>query len=252
MKETTQKTDDQGPKSVAIIMDGNGRWAKERGMPRSEGHRKGVDNLREILRSAYTQGITHLTVYAFSTENWLRPEDEVSLLMNLLASSLKRYTKELIKQKVRLHTIGQIEAMPPKVQSEIHKAKAATAHFEDYHFTLALNYGSRTETVEAVQRYTSAVQSGKENPKALDWESFSQYLNTKSMPDPDLFIRTSGEVRTSNFLLLQSAYSEMYFTPTYWPDFGPEKLAEAIEEYKGRQRRFGMTSEQVKTTEYGF
>ena len=243
---------DQGPKHVAIIMDGNGRWAKERGMPRSEGHRKGVDNLRDILRSAYTQGITHLTVYAFSTENWLRPEDEVSLLMNLLASSLKRYTKELVKQKVRLHTIGQIEAMPAKVRTEIERAKAATAQFDNYHFTIALNYGSRIETVEAVKRYTQAVHAGKEDPESLDWERFSNYLDTENTPDPDLFIRTSGEIRTSNFLLLQSAYSEMIFTRIYWPDFGPDELAEAIEEYKRRQRRFGMTSEQVTPSGYGF
>jgi undecaprenyl diphosphate synthase len=233
-------------------MDGNGRWAKERGMPRSEGHRKGVDNLREILRNAYTQGISHLTVYAFSTENWLRPEDEVTLLMNLLASSLKRYTKDLIKQKVRLHTIGRIEALPANVQSEIQKAKAKTAHFEDYHFTLALNYGSRMETLDAVKRYTQALLEGRTSLESLDWEAFRHYLDTADMPDPDLFIRTSGEVRTSNFLLLQSAYSEMIFTRTYWPDFGPEALAEALEEYKRRQRRFGMTSEQVKPSEYGF
>ena len=252
MTKPLQSTEDQGPKHIAIIMDGNGRWAKERGMPRSEGHRKGVDNLREILRTVYTHGVTHLTVYAFSTENWLRPQSEVNVLMNLLTHSLKRYTKELTKQGVRLHTIGDTTALPEKVQAELAKAKAATAHFQDYHFTLALNYGSRPEVIHAVKRYIHALQSGNESLESLDWERFSNYLDTAAMPDPDLFIRTSGEVRTSNFLLLQSAYSEMYFTPTYWPDFGPEALTQAIETYKGRQRRFGMTGEQLLKTGYGF
>ncbi|GAB4276798.1 MAG: isoprenyl transferase [Opitutales bacterium] len=250
-----ETTDSQGPLHVSIIMDGNGRWAQERGLPRTEGHRRGVDNLHQILRSAFSHKLRYLTVYAFSSENWLRPKAEVDMLMRLLASSLKKYTKDLVEQKIRLHTIGRVEELPASVRKELDKAKRATADFTDYHFTIALNYGSRLEIVDAVKRYTAEVQSGNEAPENLNWETLSRYLDTRNLPDPDLFIRTSGELRTSNFLLMQSAYSEMYFTPTYWPDFGPERFAEAIAAYQHRERRYGMTGEQVNphsSPVYGF
>ena len=234
------------PHHVAIIMDGNGRWAKQRGLPRIEGHRRGVESVRTTINAARDLGIHFLTLYAFSAENWQRPPDEVSALMGLLELFLRRETKTLVKNRVRLHTIGRIEELPAGPLKELKHAIAATRHFKEWNLVLALNYGSRTELVDAARDFAAAVVAGKENPAELSWSAFSQYLSTAGLPDPDLLIRTSGETRLSNFLLLQCAYAELIFSPVLWPDFSKADLAAAIAEYQCRERRFGLTGEQVK------
>ena len=228
-------------------MDGNGRWARQRGLPRIEGHRRGVETVRKIVEASGNEGVHYLTLFAFSAENWNRPRGEVSALMLLLEQFLRRETAELVRQKIQLHTIGRIEDLPAKVQRELARAKEATAGFRDWHLVLALNYGSRTEVADAAAAYARAVQEGRENVEACSWESFSRYLYTDGMPDPDLIIRTSGESRISNFLLMQGAYSEMIFSPRLWPDFTPDDFRAALREYAGRERRFGLTGEQVKS-----
>ena len=235
------------PRHVAIIMDGNGRWARQRGLPRIEGHRRGVETVRKIVEASGKEGVHYLTLFAFSAENWKRPRAEVSALMLMLEQFLRRETEELVRQKIRLHTIGRIEELPAKVKRELERAQEATAHFRDWHLVLALNYGSRTEIADAAAAYARAVQEGRENPAISNWETFSRYLYTDGMPDPDLIIRTSGESRISNFLLMQGAYSEMIFSPLLWPDFTPGHFRAALREYAGRERRFGQTGEQVKT-----
>ena len=234
------------PLHVAIIMDGNGRWAKQHGLPRIEGHRRGVESVRMAIDAARGLGIHYLTLYAFSVENWQRPPDEVSALMGLLEFFLRRETKTLIKNRVRLHAIGRIDELPAGPLKELKHAIAATRHFTEWNLVLALNYGSRTELVDAARAYAAAVAAGRENPAETSWGTFSQYLYTADLPDPDLLIRTSGETRLSNFLLLQCAYAELIFSPILWPDFTKADLAAAIEEYQRRERRFGLTSEQVK------
>jgi len=226
-------------------MDGNGRWAKQRKLPRIEGHRRGVETVRSIIDAARDHGVKFLTLYAFSVENWKRPQDEVAGLMTLLDYFLKKETKTLIKNKVRLLTIGRTDEMPEAVRKRLVSAKEATAHFSDHTLVLALNYGSRTEVLDAARAYAKATASGKQNPDDDSWESFSRYLYTADIPDPDLVIRTSGEVRVSNFLLLQAAYAEFIFTPVLWPDFTKEEFAAALADYAKRERRFGLTSEQV-------
>jgi len=235
------------PRHVAIIMDGNGRWARQRGLPRIEGHRRGVETVRDIVEAAGKEGIRYLTLFAFSVENWRRPPDEVSALMLLLGQFLKRETKELLKQKIRLHTIGRTEELPDNVQAELARAKEATAAFTEWHLVLALNYGSRTEIADAAAAYALAAVAGREDPANCTWETFSRYLYTDGLPDPDLIIRTSGENRVSNFLLMQGAYSEMIFSPQLWPDFTPADFHAALEEYAGRERRFGQTGEQIQS-----
>ncbi len=233
------------PHHVAIIMDGNGRWAKQRGLPRIEGHRRGVESVRTAIDAARDLGIHYLTLYAFSAENWQRPPDEVSALMGLLEFFLRRETRTLIKNRVRLHAIGRIEELPAGPLKELKRAIAATRHFTEWNLVLALNYGSRTELVDAAQAYSAAVVAGREDPAGISWSSFSRYLYTAGLPDPDLLIRTSGETRLSNFLLLQCSYAELIFTPVLWPDFTKADLAAALEEYQRRERRFGLTGEQV-------
>ena len=233
------------PTHVAIIMDGNGRWAKQRKLPRIEGHRRGVETVRSIIDAAREYGVKYLTLYAFSVENWKRPEDEVAGLMTLLDYFLKRETKTLVKNQVRLLTIGRTEGMPETVRDRLAEAKKATAHFTGHTLILALNYGSRSEIVDAARAYAKAVASGKQNPDDDSWESFSRHLYTADIPDPDLVIRTSGETRISNFLLMQSAYAEFIFTPVLWPDFSKEEFAAALANYASRERRYGLTSEQV-------
>ena len=234
------------PKHVAIIMDGNGRWARQRGLPRIEGHRRGVETVRRIVEASGQLGVRYLTLYAFSVENWKRPATEVDALMNLLRRFLRRETKELIRQKIRLHTIGRVQELPSAVLKELARAQNATAHFQDWHLILALNYGSRTEVADAAGAYAREVAAGREDPAQCDYERFSRYFYTKGLPDPDLLIRTSGESRISNFLLVQSAYTELIFTPVLWPDFSADDYRIALEEYARRERRFGATGEQLK------
>ncbi|HTQ29664.1 MAG TPA: isoprenyl transferase [Opitutaceae bacterium] len=235
------------PAHVAIIMDGNGRWARQRGLPRIEGHRRGVETVREIVDAARELGVRCLTLYAFSVENWQRPADEVGALMSLLEFFLKRELKSLVKNRVRLRTIGRTHELPGPVQTQLQRTLDATAHFTDYTLVLALNYGSRTELVDAARAYAAAVAAGREKLNDSSWATFSRYLYTADLPDPDLVIRTSGETRVSNFLLLQAAYAEFVFTPVLWPDFTKAHLAEAIAVFARRERRFGLTGEQVKT-----
>ncbi len=234
------------PTHVAIIMDGNGRWARQRGLPRIEGHRQGVENVRRIVEVARDLDLRYLTLYAFSAENWRRPVEEVGALMGLLEIFLERYTRDLERDKIRLRVIGRYEELPARPLACLERALARTAGFTERTLVLALNYGSRQETLEAVRAYAEAVKAGREDVSALDWPRFSSYLHTAGMPDPDLIIRTSGESRLSNFLLLQAAYAEMYFSPVYWPEFSRAHLVEAIEAFKRRERRFGQTGEQVR------
>jgi undecaprenyl diphosphate synthase len=236
------------PQHVAIIMDGNGRWAKQRGLPRLEGHRRGVETVRTVVDAARELGIRYITLYAFSVENWKRPTDEVSGLMGLLDYFLKRELDNLIKNRVRLLTIGRTDALPANVRRELQRVTDATKDFPDWTLVLALNYGSRTEVADAARAYATAVQDGREKLDDGSWETFSRYLYTADrIPDPDLLIRTSGEQRVSNFMLLQCAYSEMVFTPVLWPDFGKADLQSALDEYGRRERRYGLTTEQIKS-----
>ncbi len=234
------------PQHVAIIMDGNGRWAKQRGLPRLEGHRRGVETVRTVVDAAREIGIRYITLYAFSVENWKRPGEEVSGLMGLLDFFLKRELNNLIKEKVRLRTIGRTEALPENVRRELERVKEATKNFNDWNLVLALNYGAQTEAADAARAYAEAVAAGREKPDEASWERFRRYLYTADLPEPDLLIRTSGELRVSNFLMLQLAYAEMIFTPTLWPDFGKADLQAAVDEYNRRERRYGLTTEQIK------
>ncbi len=236
------------PHHVAIIMDGNGRWAKQRGLPRIEGHRRGVETVRTTTFAARDLGVKMLTLYAFSVENWKRPQDEVGALMGLLEYYLKKELETFVRDRVRLRTIGRTEEMPASIQKLLRATMEETKQFTDYTLVLALNYGARSEIVDAARAYASAVAAGKEKLNDGSWQSFSRYLYTADMPDPDLVIRTSGETRISNFLLMQAAYAEFVFTPVLWPDFTKADLAAAIAEFAKRERRFGLTSEQLKPT----
>jgi undecaprenyl diphosphate synthase len=227
-------------------MDGNGRWARQRGLPRLEGHRRGVETVRTIVDATRELGIRCVTLYAFSVENWKRPQDEVGGLMNLLDIFLSRETASLIKNRVRLLTIGRTEDLPEIVRRRLEDTIQATAKFTDFTLVLALNYGARTEIVDAARAYAAAVAAGKEKLNDSSWATFSRYLYTAGLPDPDLIIRTSGETRVSNFLLLQGAYAEYYFAPVLWPDFSKADLIAALAEYGRRERRYGQTGEQVK------
>lgn len=239
----------QIPQHVAIIMDGNGRWAKQRGLPRLEGHRRGVETVRTVVDAAREIGIRYITLYAFSVENWKRPPEEVSGLMGLLDYFLKRELDNLIRNRVRLLTIGRTQELPANVRRELDRVIDATKDFTEWTLVLALNYGARTEAADAARAYAAAVQAGREDPANASWETFSRYLYTGAagIPEPDLLIRTSGEQRISNFLMLQLAYAEMVFTPVAWPDFGKADLQAAVDEYARRERRYGQTTEQLKT-----
>jgi len=234
----------QVPTHIAIIMDGNGRWAQQRGLPRIEGHRRGVETVRRVIDSTREFGVRMLTLYAFSAENWRRPQDEVGGLMGLLELYLKRELKTFVKNRIRLRTIGRTHELPAAAQRQLQRTIEATRDFDDYTLTLALNYGSRSEVVDAAQGYAATLAAGEIAPDDRSWESFSRHLYTAGLPDPDLVIRTSGETRLSNFLLLQAAYAEFVFTPVLWPDFGKNDLAQAIAEYSRRERRYGKTSTQ--------
>ena len=227
-------------------MDGNGRWANERGLPRIEGHRRGADAVKRALKAAQENGVKIITLYAFSVENWNRPKDEVDALMQLLDRFLKDQLTELVKRKIRLRVVGRYQELPEHIRERLSHVESATAEFTDYTLALALNYGARTEVVDAARAIAQAAQAGKINPDELDYEQFAQHLYTKDLPDPDLVIRTSGEARLSNFLLLQAAYAEIYFTPVLWPDFDEKQFKLALTDYAARERRYGQTAEQLQ------
>lgn len=227
------------PTHVAVIMDGNGRWAKQRHLPRVEGHRNGVESVRAIVRACGEVGIKYLTLYAFSVENWNRPKDEVDTLMKYLARFLKTEIGELNRSNVRLEAIGQIYRLPEFVQEQLEKSRAALAKNNGLTLTLALSYGGRTEIVEAVRNIAAKVKAGTIDPAEITEQVVAQHLYTRNYPDPDLLIRTSGELRISNFLLWQISYAELFVTPTLWPDFRKPQLFEALEDYARRHRRFG-------------
>ena len=227
------------PRHVAVIMDGNGRWAKSRHLPRIEGHRRGADSAREIIRAAGEVGIKYLTLYAFSAENWNRPKDEVEALMKYLVHYLKTETKELNKNNVRLEVIGQIHRLPENVQGHLAKSIATLSKNNGLTLIMALSYGSRIEIVEAVRNIAAKVKQGKMDPADITEKVISDHLWTRHWPDPDLLIRTSGEMRVSNFLLWQISYAELVITPTLWPDFKKPQFLAALEEYARRHRRFG-------------
>ncbi len=228
------------PTHVAIIMDGNGRWAKQRHLPRVEGHRNGVESVRSVVRTCGELGIKYLTLYAFSVENWNRPKDEVDTLMKYLARFLKNEIGELNRNNVRLEAIGQIYRLPEFVQEQLQKTKAALAKNNGLTLVLALSYGGRTELVEAMRAVAEKVKKGGIEPAEINEQVISQHLYTHQWPDPDLLVRTSGEMRVSNFLLWQISYAELVVTQTLWPDFRKPQLYEALEEYARRQRRFGL------------
>ena len=233
---------DRIPKHVAIIMDGNGRWAIQRGLPRTEGHRNGVENLRRILRTAVECGVEILTIYAFSTENWNRPKYEVEMLMRLLEMFLERELDELHKNGVQLRHIGELDGVPARLQKRIRKGLELTKDNSRLILNVAFNYGGRGEIVRAVRRIVEEGIPAENNNEDL----INHYLYTCGQPDPDLIIRTSGELRVSNFLIWQGSYSEYYTTPTYWPDFDETEFRKALAEYTSRKRRFGQTDEQIE------
>ncbi|MGB8368046.1 MAG: isoprenyl transferase [Verrucomicrobiia bacterium] len=227
------------PQHVAIIMDGNGRWAKQRSLPRIEGHRQGAESARTIIRTSGELGIKYLTLYAFSAENWNRPKDEVDALMKYLIHYLKTETPELNKNNVRLEVIGQIYRLPENVQEPLKKSIATLSKNNGLTLVMALSYGSRIEIVDAVRGIAEKVRRGKLDPADINEQVFAQHLYTRNIPDPDLLIRTSGEMRVSNFLLWQISYAELVITPTLWPDFRKPQFFAALEEYARRHRRFG-------------
>ncbi len=234
------------PKHVAIIMDGNGRWAKKKGNSRIFGHKNGVTAVRETVEGAVEIGVKYLTLYAFSTENWNRPKEEVTALMSLLIEAIHNEIGKLIENNIQLKTIGDIQALPKNVQENLKGAIQKTSSNTGLNLIIALSYSSRWELLQAVKRIAKAVQRGELDPETLTDQTIQDHLVTRGIPDPDLLIRTSGELRISNFLLYQLAYSELYFTPVLWPDFRKDDFFKAILDFQKRERRFGKTSEQLK------
>lgn len=233
------------PRHVAVIMDGNGRWAKARGLPRVEGHRTGIRSVRVIVECARELHIPYLTLYAFSSENWGRPRAEVTLLMRLLGEFLERELPELARHGIRLRAIGETWLLPEAVRTSLERTISTTSGNEEMTLTLALSYAGRNEIARAAKRLAKEVAAGTVTPGDITEELFSSRLDTAGIPDPDLVIRTSGEIRVSNFLLWQSAYAEFVFTDTLWPDFGRAEFLAALEEFSRRDRRFGLTAEQA-------
>lgn len=231
------------PAHIAIILDGNGRWAKAKGMPRNYGHAQGSKNVERICEEAYRMGVKYLTVYAFSTENWNRPKDEVDALMKLLRNYMKTCLKTAAKNDMKVHVIGDKTGLDEDIRNRIAELEEATKDNGGLNFQIALNYGSRDEIVRAVRRVSEDVKEGKVKPEDIDEKMFETYLDTHGIPDPDLMIRTSGELRLSNYLLWQLAYTEFYFTDIPWPDFTKEELSKAIEQYNRRDRRYGGVKE---------
>ena len=234
------------PNHIAVIMDGNGRWAKQKGRPRVFGHKNGVTSVRQVIEGCAEIGVNYLTLYAFSTENWNRPKLEVKTLMALLVSSLKKELKTLQKNNIKLNTIGNLQNLPKKAQIEISEVIEKTKNNSSLTLTLALSYGSREEIVNVIKNISKKVVNNQLNVEEIDEKIINNHLYTFSLPDVDFMIRTSGEKRISNFLLWQIAYAELYFTDTLWPDFKKENLFKAILEYQSRERRFGKTSEQIE------
>jgi len=236
---------DKLPQHVAIIMDGNGRWAKRRGLTRIFGHQKGIQSVRDVVKTSRELGIKWLTLYAFSEENWKRPQYEIKALMNLLTRYLTTELKEMLDNGIRLLSIGQTEKLPPEVQRTLWQTIEKTARNKEMNLTLALSYGGRQEIVWAVKNMLKDIEKATLNIKQITEERLSRYLYTSNIPDPDLLIRTSGEYRISNFLLWQIAYAEIFISPVLWPDFHKERYLEALLDYQKRERRFGSTGEQI-------
>jgi undecaprenyl diphosphate synthase len=234
------------PRHVAVIMDGNGRWAKARGLPRIAGHRKGVESVRELVRACGEYGIGHLTLFAFSSENWRRPETEVRLLMELFLAALGKEVRRLHANGVRFRVIGDIERFGPKITDRIRDGEQLTRDNTGLTLTIAANYGGRWDIAEACRKLALEAVAGRLDPQTITPEHIESHLSMAGMPEPDLFIRTGGEQRISNFLLWQLAYTELYFTPVLWPDFGRDAFDAALQSFAGRQRRFGQTGEQVE------
>jgi undecaprenyl diphosphate synthase len=227
------------PRHIAIIMDGNGRWAAARGLPRGEGHRRGVEAVRRTVRAAIDLGIRHITLFSFSSENWTRPPTEVDFLFSLFRLYIRRDVAELHRRGVRITVIGRRDGLPADIRKMIEETEALTQANTTLELIFAFNYGSRDEIVRAVRAIAEEVKAGTLDPKGIDAETITRHLDTRSFPDPDLIVRTSGELRLSNFLLWQSAYAELVFLPVYWPDFGREALESAIGEFARRSRRYG-------------
>lgn len=236
---------DKLPQHIAIIMDGNGRWAKKRGGIRIIGHRAGAKSVRNVAEACAELGIKYLTLYAFSTENWNRPKDEVSSLMELLIENLQKEIKTLLNNDIALNVIGDTSVLPDKVQKNLNKTIDETKHGKRMCLSLALSYSGRWDIIQACQNIAMKVKQKELNPEDIDQNMFVQYLSTKGIPDPELLIRTSGEKRISNYMIYQMAYSELYFTKTLWPDFSKNHLYKAILDFQTRERRFGKTSEQL-------
>jgi undecaprenyl diphosphate synthase len=246
MELEKQLNKDAIPKHIAIIMDGNGRWAKERGKPRIFGHRNALEAVQDTTETAARIGVKHVTLYAFSTENWKRPQREVNALMELLVKTINKEIKNLQKNKIKLSAIGDLKSLPSATQRELEKAIEATKHNTQLEVILALSYSSRWEITQGLKQLCEDVKKGEVDTDTLNEEKVSSYLATRGIPDPELMIRTSGEMRISNFLLWQLAYAELIFSPKLWPDFRGTDLIQAVIDYQKRERRFGMTSEQVK------
>lgn len=227
------------PRHVALIMDGNGRWAQERGLSRIEGHKEGAQSVRALLRAAAKTGVEFITVYAFSTENWKRPPQEVEGLMKLLVSSLNAYEEELHNNRIRLRVMGQMERLPLPVRRRLQKTMEATKDYTEHTFIVALSYGSRTELADATRKIAEKVESGELKSKVINEQTIAEHLYLPDVPDPELMIRTSGELRLSNFLLWQLSYSEFYITDAYWPDFREEEFYKALDAFNSRDRRYG-------------
>ncbi|HJA67859.1 MAG TPA: isoprenyl transferase [Candidatus Mediterraneibacter cottocaccae] len=240
---SVRRTKMKVPQHIAIILDGNGRWAKAKGMPRNYGHAQGSKNVERICEEAWRMGIKYLTVYAFSTENWSRPKDEVDALMKLLRNYMKTCLKTAAKNDMKVRVIGDIEPLDEDIRTRIRELEEATVNNGGLNFTIALNYGSRDELTRAAKKMAQDCADGKLNPAEITEDVFASYLDTAGIPDPDLMIRTSGEQRLSNYLLWQLAYSEFYFTDVPWPDFTKKELEKAVEEYNHRHRRFGAVEE---------
>lgn len=238
-KKTKVATDRTVPTHIAIVMDGNGRWAKKRGLPRQAGHKVGAEAFRTIANYAKSIGLKYLTVYAFSTENWKRPEEEVNAIMDLLEKYLREAIQDMEKNKVRFCFFGDLSRLSPQLQQEAKEAVERSAKYEGVQVNFCLNYGGRAEVVRAAQRFAQECAEGKRKPEELTEAMLSDLMYSQNVPDPELVIRPGGELRTSNFLLWQSAYAEYYFTDVLWPEFGPEELEKAIAAYNSRKRRFG-------------